>query len=60
MFGDSEAMSEHISLIRIGSDNDMSSLRIVYFSDDSSVSDKSLSIKATTTRGHSTRRLVHP
>ena len=43
MSRDSKAMSEHTPSICIGSDDDISSPRTMYFSDDSSVSDKSSS-----------------
>ena len=43
MSRDSKAMSEHTPSIRIGSDDDISSPRMMYSSDDLSVSDKSLS-----------------
>nr|POE53066.1 hypothetical protein CFP56_06919 [Quercus suber]POE82325.1 hypothetical protein CFP56_50296 [Quercus suber] len=43
MFGDSEAMSEHTPSIHIGSDDDMSSPRTMYSSENSSISDRSSS-----------------
>ena len=43
MSRDSKAMSEHTPSIRIGLDDDISIPRMMYSSDDLSVSDKSLS-----------------
>ena len=43
MFGDSEATSKHTSSIRMGTDDDLSSPRLEYSSNDSSVSDRSSS-----------------
>ena len=43
MSGDSEATSERTPSIRMGSNNDQSSPRTEYFSNDLSVSDRSLS-----------------
>ena len=43
MFGDSETTSKHTSSIRMGTDDDLSSPRLEYSSDDSSVSDRSSS-----------------
>ena len=43
MSGDSEATSEHTLSIHMGLDEDMSSPRLEYFSDDSSVSNRSSS-----------------
>ena len=43
MSGDSEVTSKHTSSIRMGTDDDLSSPRLEYSSDDSSISDRSSS-----------------
>ena len=43
MSGDSESTSKHTSSIRMGTDDDLSSPRLEYSSDDSSISDRSSS-----------------